>query len=84
MAVPPGDDCDSIVKGVANAAPKGLDFKLRAKGDPSESSDIELCFRIRGVEQPEEAVARALEIYEVGREAAGLKPDTRASATLNN
>jgi hypothetical protein len=82
VAVPAGDDCQRIARGAREAAPRGVDFSLREKGDPSESSDVELCFRIKGISQPEEAISRALEIYALGRRAAGLKADDRAQASL--
>lgn len=82
VAVPAGDDCDRIAQGARDAAPQGFDFSIRDKGDPSESSDVELCFRIGGVSHPEEALSRALQIYELGRREAGLKPDDTARASL--
>lgn len=82
VAVPQGDDCQRIARGAEEAAPKGADFSIRKKGDPSESRDIELCFRIRGVSQPEEAISLALELYALGRRAAGLKADAKAQASL--
>ena len=82
VSVPPGDDCDRIVQGACDVAPQEFDFSIRDKSDPSESSDIELCFRIGGVLHPEEAISRALQIYELGRREAGLKPDDMARASL--
>jgi len=82
VAVPPGEDCAGIVRGARVAAPKKFDFKVRGKGDPSESTDIELCFRIRGVTLPEEALSQALRIYELARDEAGLKPDRAPRASL--
>jgi hypothetical protein len=63
-------------------APAELDFSVREKGDPSESSDVELCFRIRGISHPDEALTHALELYTQGRRAAGLKVDAHALASL--
>lgn len=83
IAVPPGDDCDRIARAACAATPNEVDFAIRDKGDPSEASDVELCFRISGVTHPEEAIARALEIYALGRRESGLKPDPRAQASLD-
>ena len=76
------DDRARIARGAREAAPSGADFSIRGKGDPSESRDVELCFRIRGVDQPEEALARALEICALGRRSAGLGDDVEARASL--
>jgi hypothetical protein len=80
VAVPQKDDSDRIARAACDAAPHEFDFSIREKSDPSESSDAELCFRIRGVSRPEEAISRALQIYELGRREAGLKPDDMAQA----
>lgn len=82
VAVPLGDDCDLIVRGLRGATPQAPDFSVRGKGDPSEASDVELCFRITGVSHPEEAISRALELYALGRREAGLEPDANARAHL--
>jgi hypothetical protein len=82
IVVPAGDDCDRIVRGALDATPREFDFSVRDKSDPSESSDVELCFRISGVSHPDEALARALQIYELGRREAGLKPDGAPQASL--
>jgi hypothetical protein len=82
VAVPAGEDSGRIARGVLEAAPSGVDFSLREKGDPSESSDVELCFRIRGVSHPEEALSLALRLYAFGRRAAGLKTDDQARVSL--
>jgi hypothetical protein len=82
VAVPQGDDCDRIARAAYAAAPEEFDFSIREKGDPSESNDVELCFRIGGVSQPEEAISRALQLYELGRREAGLNPDLTARASL--
>jgi hypothetical protein len=82
VSVPPGDDCDRIARGACDAAPQEFDFAIRDKSDPSESNDAELCFRISDVLHPEEAISRALQIYELGRREAGLKPDDMARASL--
>jgi hypothetical protein len=82
VAVPPGDDCRLIARCAHEVAPPEFDFSIREKGDPSESSDVQLCFRISDVLHPDEALARALRIYELGRRAAGLKPDRMARASL--
>lgn len=83
IAVPSGDDCDRIARGAFAAASNEFDFSIRDKGDPSEASDVELCFRISGVTHPEDAISRALEIYAIGRRESGLKPDPRAHASLD-
>ena len=62
--------------------PKGSKFSIREHADPNESVDAELCFRISGVGHPDEALARALEVYEAGRRESGLRPDVRAEASL--
>jgi len=82
VAVPQGDDCDRIARAAYAAAPAEFVFSIRDKGDPSESRDVELCFRIGGVSRSEQAIARALEIYALGRREAGLKPDLTAQASL--
>jgi hypothetical protein len=82
VAVPAGEDSGRIARGVLEAAPTDLDFTLREKGDPSESSDVMLCLRIRGVSHPEEALSRALALYALGRRAAGLKVDDEARVSL--
>jgi hypothetical protein len=82
VVVPPEDDCGLIARCAHEAAPPEFDFSVREKGDPSESSDIQLCFRISGVSHPDEALAQALRIYELGRRAAGLRPDGTARASL--
>lgn len=82
VAVPAGEDCGLIGRRLLEVVPAGLKFSLRAKGDPSESSDAELCFRIRGVSDQDEAVSAALALYARGRQAAGLEPDDDAQARL--
>ena len=83
IAVPNGEDADLIARHLIEVAPSTFDFSLRGKGDPSESVDIELCFRIRGVSQPEAALSQALELYALGRRAAGLSVDGRPRASLS-
>jgi hypothetical protein len=82
VAVPAGDDCDRIAECACDAAPREFDFSIREKSDPSESCDVELCFRVCGVSHSEEAVSQALQIYQLGRRKAGLKPDDTARASL--
>lgn len=82
IAVPQDDDCERIARAAYEVAPAEFDFAIRGKGDPSESRDVELCFRIGGVSRPQEAISRALEIYALGRREAGLKPDPKAKASL--
>jgi hypothetical protein len=83
IAVPNGEDADLIARHLIQSAPSGLDFSLREKGDPSESTDVELCFRIREVPHPEAALTQALELYALGRSAAGLQPDGQPRASLS-
>ncbi len=52
VAIPTGENAGRIARAVLEAAPPDLDFSLREKGDTSESRDVELCFRIRGVTHP--------------------------------
>ena len=82
VAVPRGEDGDLIARAASASAPPEVDFSVREKSDPSESA-VELCFRIRGPKLSDEAVAIALEIYRLGREAAGLPPDRQAQASLS-
>ena len=60
----------------------GSDFSIREHGDPSESTDGELFFRIKGVDDGDEALARALVIYGEGRSKAGLSRDDLARPSL--
>jgi hypothetical protein len=82
IALPLGEDAERIVTAAHGAAVPGFPFQIREHSDPSESSDGELFFRVGGVEQPEEALERALQVYRAAREAAGLKPDHAAEPTL--
>jgi hypothetical protein len=82
ISVPLGDDAGLIAAGGSRFAPGGSEFSLREHGDPSQSVDAELYFRISGVGNPDEALARALEVYAAGRREAGLGPDRRAQASL--
>ena len=82
IVLPVGDDADRISAAATSAAPDEFEFRIRAKSDPSESADAELHFRIRGVENGQEALLRALEIYEGGRQEAGLGPDERIRISL--
>ncbi len=82
IVLPLGDDADRISAAATAAAPDEFDFRIRTKSDPSESADAELHFRIRGVENGQEALVRALQIYEGGRAGAGLRPDERIRVSL--
>jgi hypothetical protein len=82
ISVPVGDDAGLIAAAGAEFAPDGSEFALREHGDPSQSVDGELYFRISGVGHPDQALARALEVYAAGRREAGLGPDRRAQASL--
>jgi hypothetical protein len=81
IALPLGEDTEPIAAAAKVVVP-GFPFQVREHSDPSESSDAELFFRIGGVEQPEEALERALQIYQAAREAAGLAPDPAAEPSL--
>jgi hypothetical protein len=70
IAIPVGDEAARIAGSAVSVAPPGFKFSLREHSDPSESADAELFFRVTGVEQPEEALERALQVY-IGRTAAG-------------
>ena len=82
IAVPIGDDADVIAGAAEAVAPPGFAFSLREHSDPSESADAELFFRVTGVERPEEALARALEVYEAARREAGLPLDSGVEPSL--
>lgn len=82
IVLPIGDDAELISAAAAAAAPEQSQFRIRTKSDPSESADAELHLRIAGVENGQEALLRALEIYEGGREEAGLAPDERIRISL--
>jgi hypothetical protein len=82
IALPLGDDATTIAAAAAASRLPGFHYSIREHSDPSESSDAELFFRISGVDQPEEALERALEIYASARDAAGLRPDSRAEPSL--
>jgi hypothetical protein len=82
VAVPAGDDSRRIAQAARDGASNQLGFSVRENGDPSEGNDVELCFRIHEVSEPEEAIARALEIYALGRRAAGLRADPEPRAKL--
>ncbi len=82
ISVPAGDDAGLIAAAGSRFAPSGSEFVLREHGDPSQSVDGDLYFRISGVGHPDQALARALEVYRAGRQEAGLGPDRRAAASL--
>jgi hypothetical protein len=82
VAIPVGEDPEPIIAAAWKLKLPGFPFRIREHSDPSESSDGELFFRINGVEQSEEALERALEIYVAARAAAGLRPDGRAEPSL--
>lgn len=82
IVLPRGDDAERISAAATAAAPEQSEFRIRTKSDPSESADAELHLRIRGVENGQEALLRALEIYERGRREAGLGPDERIRISL--
>jgi hypothetical protein len=80
--VPVGDDADLIAEAASRIAPAGFEFSLREHGDPSQSRGAELLFRVSGVDHPDQALARALQLYEAGRSEAGLARDRNAQASL--
>jgi hypothetical protein len=82
IALPLGEDTEPIAAAASKVVLPGFPFQIREHSDPSESSDAELFFRVGGVDQPEEALERALQIYAAAREAAGLKPDNLAEPSL--
>jgi hypothetical protein len=82
IALPRGEDAEPIAEAASKVVLPGHGFSVREHGDPSAANDGELLFRVQDVSSPEEAFAGALEIYETGREAAGLRPDDRAEPSL--
>lgn len=58
------------------------DYSVREHADPDASTGSELFLRIRGVSDHEHALARALEIYQLGRREVGLSHDLRAEPSL--
>jgi hypothetical protein len=82
IALPLGEDTEPIANAARKVILPGFPFQVREHSDPSESSDAELFFRIGGVDQSEEALERALQIYQEARKAAGLKPDHTAEPSL--
>jgi hypothetical protein len=82
IAVPLGDDAARIAAGASSLPRRGFAFRIREKSDPSEATAAELFFRIKGVDHADEALARALEVYEAGRKKAGLPLDERAEPSL--
>jgi len=82
VAVPWGEDGDLIARAASTVVSSEIDFSVREKSDPSESA-VELCFRIRGPENPDEALSIGLEIYRLGREVAGMPPDPEPRASLS-
>jgi hypothetical protein len=82
IALPIGDDAKRIADAASTVRIPGFRFSIREHSDPSESSDAELFFRVSDVEQSEEALERALQIYVAAREAAGLLPDGMVQPSL--
>jgi len=82
VALPLGDDTDLIVEAASQIVLPGCDFSIREHSDPSEASDAELSFRVKGVSLPEQALGEALRIYAAARVAAGLRRDDRAEPSL--
>jgi hypothetical protein len=81
--VPRGEDADLIGAAATRIAPAGFEFSLREHDDPSQSRGAELVFRVSGVDHPDQALARALELYEAGRREIGLTIDRNAQAALS-
>jgi hypothetical protein len=82
IAVPLGDDAERIATAATALRLPGFRYSIREHSDPSESSDAEIFLRISGVEQAEEALERALQVYAAARERAGLRPDGMAEPSL--
>ena len=82
IALPTGDDAEKITDAAEEMELPGFPFSIREHSDPSESKDAELSFRVTGVAGPEEALERALQVYEAARETAGLKRDGRVEPSL--
>jgi hypothetical protein len=82
IALPLGEDAERIADAASEVALPGFPFQIREHSDPSESSDAELFFRVGGVDEPEEALERALQIYVAARAAAGLRPDDMVEPSL--
>lgn len=82
IALPTGEDADLIARTAATLTPPEIDFSIREEGDPSESTVHELSFRVAGVDHPDQAMSKALRIYDRARAAAGLPPDGRGRVSL--
>ena len=82
IAVPLGDDAGRIAAAASSLPPAGPRCSIREHSDPSQSTDAELFFRVKGVDDADEALARALEVYAAGRREAGMRPDWQAQASL--
>ena len=82
IALPIGEDTEPIAAAASKVILPGFPFQIREHSDPSESSDAELFFRVGGVDHAEEALERALQIYQTAREAAGLRPDYAVEPSL--
>lgn len=82
IAIPIGEDPEPIILAASRLGLPGSPFRIRQHSDPSEASDGELFFRISDVEDGQEALERALQVYVAAREAAGLRPDSRVEPSL--
>jgi hypothetical protein len=82
IAVPLGDDADRIAHSAGLAETPGFAFTLREQSDPNAPDGTELIFRVTGVDRPEEALERALQVYEAGRKEAGLPLDLGVEPSL--
>jgi hypothetical protein len=82
IAIPIGDDAEAIIDAASTLRLPGSRFSIRQHSDPSESSDAELFFRVSEVDQAEEALERALQVYVAARAAAGLLPDGMVEPSL--
>jgi hypothetical protein len=82
IALPTGDDAEKITDAAEETQLSGFPFSIREHSDPSESRDAELFFRVTGVAGPDEALERALQVYDAARETAGLRRDDRVEPSL--
>jgi hypothetical protein len=82
IALPAGDDAEKIADAAGEIELPGFPFSIREHSDPSESSDAELFFRVSCVAGPDEALERALQVYEAARETAGLRRDVKVEPSL--
>jgi nucleoid-associated protein YgaU len=82
VAMPPADDVDRIASAASNVAPKEFDFSILERDAPRERTGVELAFRIGGASSAEEARSKAVQIYALCRQEAGVPPDDTPQATV--